>query len=48
MMFSSGSEGGSGGNYASNINRLRQIAFESSEEDSNEYSESGDTARRHS
>ncbi|CAD6202791.1 unnamed protein product [Miscanthus lutarioriparius] len=37
MMFSSGSEYDSGGNYASNINRFRKVAFESSEY-SNEYS----------
>lgn len=37
MMFSSGSENDSGGNYASNINRFRKVAFESSEY-SNEYS----------
>lgn len=38
------------GNYAANINRLRQVAFESSEEYTNEYSgtgESGETTRRH-
>ncbi|KAL6867552.1 hypothetical protein ACP4OV_015576 [Aristida adscensionis] len=43
MMFNSSSEydsgggGGGGGNYAANINRFRQVAFESSEY-SNEYS----------
>ncbi|KAK1651766.1 hypothetical protein QYE76_069571 [Lolium multiflorum] len=38
------------GNYAANINRLRQVAFESSGEYTNEYSgtgESGDATRRH-
>lgn len=46
MMFSSSSEYDSGGNYASNINRLRKVAFESSEY-SNDYSalsESGEAA----
>jgi hypothetical protein len=38
------------GNYASNINKLRQVAFESSGEYTNEYSvtgESGDATRRY-
>ncbi|CAN6320806.1 unnamed protein product [Urochloa humidicola] len=49
MMFSSSSEHESGGNYASNINRLRKVAFESSEY-SNDYSaisESGEAAATH-
>lgn len=31
MMFSSGSENDAGGNYASNVNNFRKVAFESSE-----------------
>uniref|UniRef100_A0A0E0KAT0 Protein kinase domain-containing protein n=1 Tax=Oryza punctata TaxID=4537 RepID=A0A0E0KAT0_ORYPU len=51
MMFSTGSEYDSGGNYASNINRLRKVAFESSIEDSSEYgthssADSGEPPRR--
>uniref|UniRef100_A0A0E0NRX4 DNA (cytosine-5-)-methyltransferase n=1 Tax=Oryza rufipogon TaxID=4529 RepID=A0A0E0NRX4_ORYRU len=50
MMFSTGSEYDSG-NYASDINRLRKVAFESSIEDSSEYgthssADSGEPPRR--
>ncbi|KAF0915336.1 hypothetical protein E2562_035560 [Oryza meyeriana var. granulata] len=50
MMFSSGSDYDSG-NYASNISKLRKVAFESSIEDSSEYgtqssADSGERARR--